>query len=68
MEQPMSKGAPDDNAWLTERSPVIGDEGVQRLSDPGRAIGVYASINVKRMKATGTREARRMIVTGRRSG
>src|SRR6185312_14372477 len=56
--------------WLTERSPVpiIGDEGVQRLSDLRRAIGVYAGVNVKLMKATGMREAHRMIITAKALG
>ncbi len=63
VEQPMPKENVDDNAWLTERSPLptIGDEAVQRLSDVVKAKGVYSGINIKLMKCTGMREALKMI-------
>ncbi|MCX6136286.1 MAG: dipeptide epimerase [Ignavibacteriales bacterium] len=66
-EQPMPKTQVDDLAWLTERSPmpVIGDEGVQRLSDVYKAHGVYSGINIKLMKCTGMREAHKMIILAR---
>lgn len=62
IEQPMPKEQVDDNAWLTERSPLptIGDEAVQRLPDVRKAHGVYSGINIKLMKCTGLREAHRM--------
>lgn len=70
VEQPMPKTALDDNAWLTERSPLptIGDEAVQRLSDVKKAYGVYSGINIKLMKCTGMREAHKMIVLARALG
>jgi len=63
IEQPMPANSLDDNAWLTERSPIptIGDEAVQRLGDIHRAKGVYSGINIKLMKCTGMREAHKMI-------
>ncbi|HEX2982095.1 MAG TPA: dipeptide epimerase, partial [Ignavibacteriales bacterium] len=70
VEQPMPKTAVDDNAWLTERSPLptIGDEAVQRLSDVKKAYGVYSGINIKLMKCTGMREAHKMVVLARAFG
>ncbi|GGH02632.1 muconate cycloisomerase [Parapedobacter pyrenivorans] len=70
LEQPMSKDQPDDNAWLTERSPIptIGDEAVQRLDDVRKAFGVYHGINIKLMKCTGMREANQMAVLARALG
>lgn len=63
VEQPMPRERVDDNAWLTERSPlpIIGDEAVQRLPDVHKAVGVYSGINIKLMKCTGMREAHKMI-------
>lgn len=62
VEQPMNKYRPDDNAWITERSPlpVFGDESVQRLRDVERMKGVFSGINIKLMKCTGMREAWQM--------
>lgn len=67
LEQPMPKESIDDNAWLTERSPIptIADEGVQRLADVEKARGVYSGINIKLMKCTGLREAHRMMELAR---
>jgi len=67
IEQPMPKEQIDDNAWLTERSPIptIADEAVQRLSDVHLTMGVYSGINVKLMKCTGLREAKRMVELAR---
>lgn len=67
LEQPMPKEQVDDNAWLTERSPIptIGDEAVQRLEDVLKAHKVYNGINIKLMKCTGMREAHKMLVLGR---
>jgi len=70
VEQPMPKERIDDLAWLTERSPlpIIGDEGVQRLSDVKNAVGVYHGINIKLMKSTGMREAQKMLTLARSLG
>lgn len=67
IEQPMPKELIDDNAWLTERSPLptIGDEAVQRLDDVLKAHHVYSGINIKLMKSTGLREAHRMLELAR---
>ena len=63
IEQPFPKDKPEDNAWLTEWSPlpVIADESVQRLDDVIKAKGVFSGINIKLMKCTGLREAYKMI-------
>jgi L-alanine-DL-glutamate epimerase-like enolase superfamily enzyme len=70
VEQPLPKERIDDLAWLTERSPlpIIGDEGVQRLVDVKKAVGVYHGINIKLMKCTGMREAHKMLTLARSLG
>jgi len=70
VEQPMPKEQVDDNAWLTENSPLptIGDEAVQRLEDIKKAHGVYSGINIKLMKCTGMREAHKMLTLARALG
>lgn len=70
IEQPMLKTNKQDNAWLTERSPlpIVGDEGVQRLADLREASGIYHGINIKLMKSTGLREAFKMAVTAKALG
>jgi L-Ala-D/L-Glu epimerase len=70
VEQPMPKEAIDDNAWLTENSPLptIGDEAVQRLADVQKAFGVYSGVNIKLMKCTGMREAHKMLTLARALG
>lgn len=62
VEQPMAKERLDDNAWITERSPlpVFADEAVQRLADIPGIKGAYHGINIKLMKCTGMREAWKM--------
>lgn len=67
LEQPMPKEQIDDNAWLTEHSPIptIADEGCQRLMDVPGLKGVYSGINIKLMKCTGMREAKRMAELAR---
>ncbi|MGH2623669.1 MAG: dipeptide epimerase, partial [Sphingobacterium sp.] len=62
LEQPMPKEMINENAWLTERSPIptIADEGCQRLIDIPALKGVYTGINIKLMKCTGLREAKQM--------
>jgi L-alanine-DL-glutamate epimerase-like enolase superfamily enzyme len=70
VEQPLPKERVDDLAWLTERSPlpIIGDEGVPRLPDVRKALGVYSGINIKLMKSTGMREAQKMLQLARGLG
>src|SRR5690606_28340595 len=67
LEQPMPKEMIDENAWLTERSPIptIADEGCQRLADVTALRGVYTGINIKLMKCTGMREAKQMAELAR---
>lgn len=67
LEQPMPKEMIDENAWLTERSPIptIADEGCQRLADVPALKDVYTGINIKLMKCTGMREAKRMAELAR---
>lgn len=67
LEQPMPKEQVDDNAWLTENSPIptVADEAVQRLDDVRRAFGVYSGVNIKLMKCTGMREAHQMAELAR---
>ena len=70
VEQPMPKERVDDNAWLTERSPVpiFADEAIQRLKDIPSIRGAYAGINIKLMKCTGMREAWKMLNYARAEG
>ena len=62
VEQPMSKLAFDDIAWLTQNSPlpIIGDEAVQTISDVAAASKIYTGINIKLMKCGGMRNAWKM--------
>ncbi len=70
LEQAMPKEQIEDNAWLTEHSPIptIGDESVQRIDDVLKAYKVYSGINIKLMKCTGMREAHKMLDLGRALG
>ena len=63
VEQPMDKDNLDDHAWLTEKSPlpVFADESVQRFADLSRIKGAFSGINIKLMKCTGMREAKKML-------
>jgi L-Ala-D/L-Glu epimerase len=63
VEQPMSKDAVDDIAWLTANSPlpVIADEAVQTITDVKKVQGVYSGINIKLMKCGGMHAAYTMI-------
>lgn len=63
IEQPMEKTDLENNAWLTQHSPIpiYADESVQRLSDMHRLKGVFSGINIKLMKCTGMNEAWKMI-------
>lgn len=70
VEQPMPGELVDDNAWITERSPVpvFADEAVQRLADIPSVKGAYHGINIKLMKCTGMREAWKMVNYARAEG
>ena len=70
VEQPMAVSRVDDNAWITERSPipVFADEAIQRLKDIPSVKGAYHGINIKLMKCTGMREAWKMLNYARAEG
>ena len=70
VEQPMSVSRMDDNAWITERSPlpIFADEAIQRLADIPSIKGAYHGINIKLMKCTGMREAWKMLNYARTEG
>ena len=70
VEQPMPKERLDDNAWITEHSPlpVFADEAIQRLADIPGIKGAYTGINIKLMKCTGMREAWKMATYARAEG
>lgn len=70
VEQPMAKERLDDNAWITERSPlpIFADEAIQRLTDIPSIKGAYHGINIKLMKCTGMREAWKMLNYARAEG
>ena len=62
VEQPMSRYAFDDMAWLTENSPLptMADEAVQTVNDVLSINKVYSGINIKLMKCGGMRNAHKM--------
>lgn len=70
VEQPMPKEMLDENAWLTEHSPlpIFADEAIQRLKDIPSIKGAYTGINIKLMKCTGMREAWKMANYARAEG
>ena len=70
VEQPMPKEMLDENAWITENSPlpVFADEAIQRLRDIPSIKGAYSGINIKLMKCTGMREAWKMVSYARTEG
>ena len=70
VEQPMARERVDDNAWLTEHSPlpIFADESIQRLADVPAVKGVYSGINIKLMKCTGMREGWKMAQLARALG
>ncbi|MBO6173233.1 MAG: dipeptide epimerase [Bacteroidales bacterium] len=70
VEQPMPKEMLDENAWITENSPlpVFADEAIQRLRDIPSIKGAYSGINIKLMKCTGMREAWKMASYARTEG
>jgi L-alanine-DL-glutamate epimerase-like enolase superfamily enzyme len=70
IEQPLSKYNLDDNAWITEHSPlpVYADESFQRLHDVMRLKGAYTGLNIKLMKCAGMREAWKIVTVARAAG
>ena len=62
IEQPMSKLAVDDIAWLTQNSPlpIIADEAVQTVKDVAGINQIYSGINIKLMKCGGMRNGWKM--------
>jgi len=70
IEQPMHADRRDDNAWVTEHSPlpVVADEAVQRLADVEKAKGVYHGINIKMSKCTGMLEGYQILQKARSLG
>lgn len=70
VEQPMPRDRPDDNAWLTQHSPLptIADEAVQGPADVHQAFQVYSGVNIKLMKCGGMRAAHRMVEVARTLG
>lgn len=70
IEQPMPAEQWDNNAWITEHSPlpVVADEAVQRLADVEKAKGVYHGINIKMSKCTGMLEGFRILQKARSLG
>ena len=70
VEQPMAKERIEDNAWITERSPlpIFADESIQRLADIPSVKGAYHGINIKLMKCTGMREGWKMVNYARAEG
>lgn len=69
IEQPMSKHRLDDNAWITEHSPIpiFADEAFQRLTDVLSLKGAYSGVNIKLMKCTGMREAHKIALLAKAS-
>ncbi len=67
VEQPLPKDMIDENAWITENSPIpiLGDEAIQRIGDLIKMKDVYAGVVIKLMKCTGMREANKMIAMAR---
>lgn len=63
VEQPMPKEMVDENAWITQHSPlpILGDESIQRLTDLIKMKDVYSGVVIKLMKCTGMREANKML-------
>lgn len=70
IEQPMPKDAYKDMEWLAAHSPlpIIGDEGLKRISDLQSASNYYHGVNIKLMKSTGLKEAYHMIVLAKAMG
>jgi len=70
IEQPMHRTAHDDNAWITQHSPlpIVADEAIQTASDLVGLKGIYSGINIKLMKCGGMRNAFKMAAMARMMG
>jgi L-alanine-DL-glutamate epimerase-like enolase superfamily enzyme len=70
IEQPLSKSAFSDTAWLSQRSPlpVIADEAFQTPADLVKVKDSYSGINVKLMKCGGMRAAYTIMKMARALG
>jgi len=70
VEQPMSKLAVDDLAWLTQNSPlpIIADEAVQTVNEVTSLNKIYSGINIKLMKCGGMRNAYKMAIIAKSMG
>jgi len=70
VEQPMSKLAVDDMAWLTQNSPlpIMADEAVQTVNDVAGLKNIYSGINIKLMKCGGMRNAWKMATIAKALG
>lgn len=70
LEQPLPKEKLKEIEWLSQRSPlpIIADEGIKRMDDLRKYFGIYNGINVKLMKSTGLREAKKMLEFTNRQG
>jgi L-alanine-DL-glutamate epimerase-like enolase superfamily enzyme len=70
LEQPLPKEKQKDLEWLSKRSPlpIIADEGIKRMDELQKYWGLYNGINVKLMKSTGLREAKKMLEFTKRQG
>lgn len=67
IEQPLPREEWDNNAWVTEHSPlpVVADEAVLRVADVDKAQGVYHGVNIKMMKCGGIREGYKIVQRAR---
>lgn len=70
IEQPMPVEAWDDNAWVTENSPLptVGDEAILTINDVPKARGVYSGVNIKLVKCGGIREGYKIVQKARELG
>jgi L-Ala-D/L-Glu epimerase / N-acetyl-D-glutamate racemase len=70
VEQPMPIDMKDEMAWLKEKSPlpIVGDEGIQRLTDVETADDFYHGINIKLVKSTGLNEGLKMARLAKMKG
>ncbi len=67
VEQPLPASEISATAWVRDRvtMPLIADENSLRLHDVPALMGAFDGINIKLMKCTGLREARKMIHAAR---
>lgn len=67
IEQPMPRDQWDNNAWLTEHSPLptVADEAVLTLDDVAKAKGVYDGVNIKMVKCGGIYQGYQIVQKAR---